>query len=769
MSTTTAVVEVTMTVRDGVQACAGVCDNGWYGGILLIEERDEGFRRLPDCDSFAERAAHARRWTAVTAGQARRIKLMSSGEDGIDSRCVAAAERIEGPVAPRERVARPMLAWVERSGRQWHLMLHKDGRTTVVLSRGQVIRCPRVAMTAIGPCLAFETDTGPAATQVEVVSSLGCTLHRVAGREPVLCVAGGPLVLCTEKVGPDGIALRLERLGTKDDGAAVELWMDGSLLHADMAWSEPEQVLYLASEQAPLPGSTCQMGAHRSLPVWRWSLKDAPEPLGELPVEPRAFQSIGVENMPPVRPSVQIDDGQPVVLFKQHRFTGFRAFGWDIFRCRRRGDGWSEPERLTPSTTTSDADFGWVREDDRFIGLFPAHENEGGRGSQRSRNRRVELVTAARSGGLPRFEIPAEKRAPYRVPTGFRDVSPEPPALATSYKGRQLIWGDLHIHSIFSKCVAAVDGDPRENIRLARDVLGCRVIALAEHTPHTTGPESTWLYDQLESTVGRDNVLLYASEPGIERTRHMNFYCRDRDTFERLERILIAQGRRYPEVLRQVREDLPADSVFVMRHVHGQPIPDEQILQHFDPQFEVAMEAMQGRGNAMLEVVEKCPMFPQPFLDSGCKIGLVGGTDHFREWAPNHFCLTGFWVREVSVEGVWEAIRNRYTFAMSDARVALSTTCKGVPMGGTVTVGEHEPLRIRVEASCGRRIRRLTLMRNGLLLPWVEVNATHAAIELVDEDAKPGSHWYVVTAEVETAFGNHTGFCHASPYFAWKA
>jgi hypothetical protein len=171
----------------------------------------------------------------------------------------------------------------------------------------------------------------------------------------------------------------------------------------------------------------------------------------------------------------------------------------------------------------------------------------------------------------------------------------------------------------------------------------------------------------------------------------------------------------------------------------------------------------------MLGVVERSSVFPNPFLDAGCKIGLVGGTDHFREWAPNHFCLTGFWVKEVSADGVWEAIRNRYTIAMSDSRVAMLTRCKGAPMGETAVLAADETFKVSVEASCAHDIRRITLMRDGELLPWTEVGARSVALDLEDGSCTPGKHWYVVTAEVATGFGReHSGICHASPYFVWK-
>lgn len=757
------------TIDQAYTACAGKTREGWFGGVLVMAGRDKTFLSVPKDASYDDRAAHARSWAALTVNPRRELRLVLPEGEGVTTRVIAAAERVEGPVAPKENVATPTLAWIEKRAEQWYVMVYEADTIRTVFSRNRVMRCPCVAKGTDGLLFAFEHDLGPFATEVVVVDAAGVVRYRHAGREPVLCAADGGFVVGSEQATADRVTLRLDAVAKGRASATAELSEGDYLLNADVAWSGAAGCLYVVSESSPRYGYSNQIGLHRTIHVWQWQPGQTAIPMGQLPVQEVAFKSIGVENMTPIKPAVRLVDEEPVVFFKQHRFTGFRAFGWDLSVCYRGNDGWTEPVRVSESTMTSDSTFGLVVQGDAFIGLFPAQENEGGSGSKHCENIRVERVSFGREHQLKAFGVPEERRAEYRYPPACKHVAPEPPALTNPYEGRQLIWGDLHIHSIYSKCVAAVDGSPRENIRFARDVLGCRVFAIAEHTPHTTGIESTWLYDQLESTSGNDNVILYATEPGIEGTRHMNWYCRDRDVFEKLERIIIAQGRCYPEILRQIREDLPPDSVFVMRHVHGDAIPDEQIPQHVDPQFEVAMEAMQGRGNAMLGMVESSSPFPNSFLDAGCKIGLVGGTDHFREWAPNHFCLTGFWVKEVSQAGVWEAIRNRFTIAMSDSRVAMLTRCKGMPMGQTVTLAAEEPMRVTVQASCGHSIRRIALMRDGELLPWTEVNACTAEFELSDEEVTPGKHWYVVTAEVSTGHGeDNTGICDASPYFVWK-
>jgi len=179
---------------------------------------------------------------------------------------------------------------------------------------------------------------------------------------------------------------------------------------------------------------------------------------------------------------------------------------------------------------------------------------------------------------------------------------------------------------------------------------------------------------------------------------------------------------------------------------------------------------MQGRINALIETetpfIKASTPFPNQFLDAGFRIGLVGGTDHFRGQGSNHFCLTGFWVREVSPAGVWEALRNRYTIAMSDAKVAMSAILFGQPTGTALTVSSAGEIRVQLSVACARTIRRATLIRDGIVLPWVPVDANAATVILTDPDAPPGAHWLVPTVELDTAYGpDNVGYAHTSTFF----
>ncbi len=754
-------------VRGGYSACGGLCSGGWYAGVLAYEETDVRAYEANLPDDYEGQVGCYREWERTHAGQRRTVTLARSSSGPTELAVLALPERVDGPVCPKEPVASPVLAWTERRGATWTLELYHEGAVRTVFSRKGILRAPQVACTSSGLLLACEHDDGEGEPRVLVLTAAGDAILRSPGRNPRLTAVEDGLVLLVERCSRNAIHLELTWLQGDSVRAQAEIHCNDYAFNADLAWTGAGGGVWVAAERSPTFGEGSQLGKHREIVVWRCAVDGRSSPSvspGQvIPVERRAFRSVGPENLPPIRPNLFMEDGQPVVVFRQFRHDGFKTFGWDLFWSRWDGATWRAPMRVTPSRLLPDSGCCVIPFEGRYIGLFPAIENDGE--ATRCHDHRVEIVTFDRSEELRRFEVPEEGKAPYGIPVRCRDLVVEPAPLASPYPGRTLIWGDLHVHSNYSKCVGAVDGSPDENIRFARDVLGCRVFTLTEHSHTSSSAEMCWCMDRLELLAGDDGIVLYGTEPLRSSGRHTNWYAYDRGIFDRLVMLLASHKGSRAHSYRHVLEALPEGMVIAARHFHGECPSRDETLESFEPRLEVAMEAMQGRCNALFDPRDGAVAFPVPFLNLGCRIGILGGSDHFRA-GPNHMALTGFWVKEPSAEGVWEALRNRYTVGMSNAKVALAATLGVAHAGSSVDLPAASDLRIRLSVSCGRTVRRATLIRDGQMLPWVPVDAKERTIDLFDPDVVPGRHWYVPTVEVDSAYGpDAPGYAHTSPFF----
>ncbi len=759
--------EQQLTIDNGYAGCGGAAAEGWYAGVLVIDDVDAPFlpARDADYDTARENCLH---WQQAYARVGRRVVLARQGD--ADTRELALAERVCGPVCPRETVDAPVLAWTQRTGGAWELKCFADGHTRTVVRSTHVLRRPQVAVGPDGLVLAYERDLDVRRGEAVVVDITGRVIFRAEGRKASLAGTPRGVVLLTEQCSRNAVTLRLDEIV---GGAAVRTVEiaggDDYTLNADLA-CDADGTVYVVAESCPAFGMDCRVGIHRDLKAWRWEPQGDPVdisgPDGRLPIPRRTFNYWSDENLPPIRPRIFCEAAGPVVTYRQFRHFAFKTFGWDVCWCRWDGDGWGAPTRLTEHMGTPDTGYAVAPVGDGYVSVHGCIDNAGG--PSRCTNHRVEIDTFDAGHRLPPCEIPDEQLGEYIVATGYTDIAPPPPPLAEPHAGRTLIWGDLHPHTNYSKCVSAQDSSPDEMFRYMRDVLGCEVFTFMDHSRMMSGPENTWVNDRLEIEAGPHGIVLHGSEPGTRPGHDTNWYARDRETYDRLRCIMdtgdFRESRR--RSYRLAVEELPVASVLALRHFHGGGLSDAECVQTFEPRLEVAMEAMQGRVNALIEARCGMVLFPNQFLDAGLKVGLIGGTDHYRGKGPNHFCLTGFWVKQRTVEGVWEALHTRHTIAMSDSRIALAATISGEPAGRDVAIKAGEEIRVRLSAACARPIRRATLIRDGEILPWIDVGATATTIDLIDPAPTPGRHWYVPTVEVDTAYGDdNAGYGHTSPFF----
>ena len=780
--------EIVHTVQDAFGCDGGIVAGGWFAVVESADDFDveylEDFGR--HTVTFREGKTEAD-WSNTFASAPRRLVLVSKIDGVYLEQPLAEAGRIRGFAATSG--PEPAAAWTEPRDGAWRLILWSpEGAETVLESRG-ILRAPSLAWAGEGAVVACEYEEG-GQDRVGVWTASGKKVLTKEGRRPKL--AGSPdgraFLAVERKLGPAEVGLfacEIKNGGCSDE---IALPRAGDLnFNADVAWDPHDGALFVVCESCAAWGHDERVGLHRDLSLWTLagggrSFEPGPGTCsGRLPLMYEAFFDGSMHNFTPIQPRILFLKGRPAVAFRRFRFTGNKCYGWDTFLTQRLADGaWADAARVSPNAGHADAGYAVLAEDWSLIGLFPccdqrskltfAEEAAGEPGSGRTgsaRNHRVEVVRFVAGESLPRIEIPRGKEAAYVIPPSIYAVGPEPPALQAPPDGLTLIWGDLHAHTAYSKCMSANDGLPEDVLRFGRDVLGCRVLCLTEHVEYMTNPEFTHVLDCVAAEAGDGCVPFYGVEWAKRPANHTNFYAIDRNVFDRLRGLMLACDHLTP-LYKRIKEELPPGSVVAIRHMHGMTqdefgVNGTRVTETHDPEIEWAMEAMQTRGNMMVTAHKYCPLFPNNFLNAGAKLGLVGGSDHSRGRGPNRFCLTGFWVEEVTPQAVWRAIRNRRTIAMSNGKVAIYATLDGKPMGEPVTVSG--PVRIEARFAAAKTIQRVCLMRDGELLDWQDVGANVAALQLTDEGASPGGHWYAVTAEADSGPVRPPILAHASPFF----
>lgn len=497
--------------------------------------------------------------------------------------------------------------------------------------------------------VACETDTGRSG-RILLFEGRSERPITFPGRNPRLASSQARNVVVSERA--DRNEIRLEARSIRNDRIVHTTELprrDDYTFNGDVLFDSGSRQFIVVAESCRAFGMDDLYGQHRDIDAYAMGadekvFKPFPADNHRLPDPRLAFRNRSVENMTPIRPQIFLIDGQPVIGYRRFRFRGNKTFGWDILLSHFDATGWSKPVRVSESYGMPDTGFAMLPTDETLLTVFAACDQTGH--SKPCTNHRVNLVEIAKSFALPEIEVPHRNKGAYVYPASVREIAPAPLRPRSVPHEYTLLFGDTHQHSAYSKCTSAYNGMPDEVLRYLRDVLDLDVLCLSEHGCYLSSPSITYTLDLCEEAAGEDRILLFATEPGTNPVRHTNYFAADREVFERLQLITLAHRLNRKSIYRQIKQDLPPGSVLAARHFHGNAIRGtEKMRESFDPDIEVAMEAMQGRVNAMLpgrENGRKAELFPTNFLNAGLRVGIIGGTDHFRGVGPNHFCLTGF-------------------------------------------------------------------------------------------------------------------------------
>jgi len=774
------------TIATGVSCDARLTADGWCAGIVAVPDAD--------AECLAELGRHTVElkpgktetdWSRAVV-EARSTLEMATQRDGrLERRTVAESALLCGVAAAVG--GQPGLVWCERSDGVSYLKLARDGEVSELRRGAPFLRNPVAACVGAEGLVACELRKG-GRDVTQVLDGSGAELFETHGRNPRLAVgADGVIWLLVERrLGPERVSLAVCEL--RNGALRRELLAPDCHdlnFNADLAVDPGRGELLMVCESCPAWGVNELTGQFRDVVLWRLepgAHEFAPGPgtgNGIVPLQRRAFFDTACAfNSTPVKPQIVFMQGRIGLSFKQFRFVGRKGFGWDAMLTSCADGRWRTPVRLTQDVGAIDAGYALLPDAGQLLGFFPLcdhtcrvtfAEEEAGqpeRGCRPVENYRVEIVAIKPDDWLPPTPWPDRLERAYVIPPSVRAAAPAPPELDAPAP-LQLVWGDIHAHTVYSKCMSANDGAPQDVLRLQRDVFGCRVLCLTDHVEYMSDTEFRHVLDCVEREAGDDCVPLFGVEWAKHPAHHTNFYAIDRAVFDRLRALMLACDHLTP-LYERIKTELPAGSVTALRHFHGMTQDEfgcagERCTELHDPAVEWAMETMQTRGNMMMPGSRDPRQFPANFLNAGAQIGFVGGSDHSRGFGPNRFCLTGFWVGAPTPEQVFDALRDRRTVATANGKIALWAELDGARLGQSTAA--RAPVRVQVQASSATPIRRICLLRDGQCLEWRDTQERRLTLDLVDAAPGPGRHWYAVTAEAESAYGDPPVLAHASPFF----
>ena len=290
----------------------------------------------------------------------------------------------------------------------------------------------------------------------------------------------------------------------------------------------------------------------------------------------------------------------------------------------------------------------------------------------------------------------------------------------------------------------ALDGSPPDNIRLQRDVLDFKAVSLADHH-RISASDYRQRQDLLEREGAGGYVPIYGLEWNKRPWQHINFFTYDKQVMKELREVLhrdLDLQLLFNDIIDRFGEGM----VTAVRHWHDKRDAHTYL---YDPRVEWGMEVICGRGDRLASEPEmwggitKFP-FPVNFIEwRDAKLGMVGASDHHMTLLGSS--LTGFWVKEVTGEGIFEAMQNQRTVACANGKASIWIESNGVGMG---EIGRGEsPVEIEVRAVSALPVGTVSLWGDGRWMEHRKAEDGQTVFRFVDRDAGPGKHYYFVRVE----------------------
>ena len=447
----------------------------------------------------------------------------------------------------------------------------------------------------------------------------------------------------------------------------------------------------------------------------------------------------------------------------------------EIFRfyaTRLTDQGWTEPEQL-PNSTGRNTQYAGVATDNagklhavystdnRFPGMpFP---------DKIAANKYQVLDWALTTG-------PGPVETPQAAPAGpelLEETGRERTVATYGGTQYQLLFGDLHRHTDI-RGHGGVDGSVVDTYRYALDAAQLDFLGVTDHNQATGGRWLDGVRDYQWWDIQRKADLFYFPP------RFMGIYAYEHSMSSPAGHrnvIFADRGGRLRLVDRAKPEDnLPERlwkffakdaNVVDIPHTFAESTQSRALWDWPNPTMEPVLEIYQGARSSYeardlpeglrkgRSQVTEGPHFAQDALDKGLKYGFIASSDHF----STHNSYACVWVPVVTRLALVDALKARRCYAATDD-IIVTATLNGRPLGEAFKVGKRP--RLTAEVTAPNTIRRIDIIRDGMVVYTTRPNQDHASFSWTDNDLQSGQHYYylrIVQEDVEAPEGD--------PEMAW--
>ena len=463
----------------------------------------------------------------------------------------------------------------------------------------------------------------------------------------------------------------------------------------------------------------------------------------------------GVQLGPAALPKLSSGErGGLVVAYRALRRVPFGGYYWEVVVQTLGPDGWSGPAVLAESDgppeevgIAAGSTVVWQHDGRRSRALewtevfggtdtpfLRHHLGEAAWNSTHGPGRISYVVLPFAGDGPPAIAGTADLHVETaRSEDGSGDTPAKGQRITAGDRTYLVAWGDLHRHSLVSRCTVADEPSLEDYYRYSQDVFSYDFWALTDHAENSSAHQ-WWTCKKLADLflVEGSFVPLY----GFEWTSHYGHQNVIFGDVSRSAPIFSARASstNTPTKLWEGLDAYSDHPAITIPH-HPGAVFVEYDWDYFDPRFLRLVEIFQAcRGN--YESPEAFRRFADATgtegyvvdgLERGHRFGFVASSDH-----GTGASYVGAFVDELTRGDVFEALYDRRTVAATVRGFLVDFRVNGALAGREISAGG--PLQLGVSVSGVRELARIDVIRNGVVIesvqPIVAKTADEIAVDL---------------------------------------